>query len=109
MVRVIRSLSSREREGLALLSTHGVADTASTLLAASVVGHGAEGNPLVATLLADGYGFAAGVMLAVVGAVAVAYPTVAEWADLPAWFAWLLAVIGALVAATNLLVVGVAL
>lgn len=97
-----------ERGGLGIFASHGVADAGTTALAATVVGRGAEANPLLQPLLAEGIGFAAGVMLLVVGLIAVSYPRLATWADFPAWFAPLLTLVGALVAIGNVAVVMVA-
>ncbi len=103
--RVLRSLPTVEQQGLALFATHGVADAATTVLAAATLGPGAEGNPLVRAALEEGFGFAAGIMLAVVGGVAIAYPAVAEICDFPDWFGWVLVAVGVLVSLGNLGVV----
>lgn len=100
-----RPSPSQERAGLGILATHGFADATTTAAAAAVVGPHAEGNPLIAALLAEGIGFAVGTMLLVVGLVAVAYPWVAAWAGLPRWFATALIVVGVLVALGNIAVV----
>lgn len=95
----------REVEAGALFASHGVADGLTTVLAAREVGLGAEANPLMAALLAEGYGVALGVMLAVVGSVAVAWPHLASRYELPSWFAWVLVTLGVLVALGNVAVI----
>jgi hypothetical protein len=99
------SLSDREREASALLLSHGVLDGVSTVLAVATVDAARESNPILRPLLAEGVGFAFGAILLVVGAIAVAWPTIAERYDLPAWFPWTLSAIGALIAIGNLVVV----
>ncbi len=93
-----------EEQGLALFATHGLADASSTLFATAAVGTELEANPVMAALLQQGWGFAAGTMLLVTGLVAVAYPTVARLEAIPHWFGPTLAVIGVLVASINLAV-----
>lgn len=101
----LRSLPAEEQQGLALFLSHGVADAATTLLAAGQLGPSVEANPLIRAALEQGYGFAAGIMLLVVGAVAIAYPTVAEIAELPDWYGWGMVAVGVVVAIGNLGVV----
>ena len=102
----LRTLPTEEKQGLAIWASHGVADAGSTLIAAAALGAGAEKNPLMSALLAEGYGFAAGVMLAVVGAISVSYPTLAKRAEIPTWFGWGISAVGFLLALLNLLKVG---
>lgn len=94
-----------EIEGLGIFITHGVADGLTTAAATNSVGASSEANPLVRWLLFQGVGFAVGVMLLVVGLIAVAYPRVAALADVPRWFAPVLIGSGLLVAAGNIAVV----
>lgn len=101
----LRSLRTEEQQGLALFLTHGVADAATTVLAASAVGSGVEGNPIMRAALEQGYVVAAGLMLAVVGAVALTYPTLVEIGEIPDWFGWALVAVGVIVAIGNLGVV----
>ena len=105
-LEAIRALPSGERQGLALFATHGLGDGASTLLATAAFGAAGEANPIMASLLADGWGFAIGVKLALVGAVAIAYPRLSRLEGVPGWVGWPLAVFGAIVALLNLLLVG---
>ena len=101
----LRSLPTEEQQGIALFLSHGVADAATTVLAAADLGPVVEANPLIRVALEQGFGFAAGVMLLVVGGIAIAYPTVAELAEFPDWFGWALAAVGVLVSLGNLGVV----
>jgi len=97
----LSSLRTTEKQGLALFATHGIGDATTTVLAAATFGPATEANPFIRTALEQGYGFAAGIMLAVVGAVAVMYPTLAEIGDFPEWFGWALVALGGLVTAGN--------
>jgi len=101
----LRSLPTEEQQGLALFATHGVGDAATTVLAAANLGADAEANPLIRAVLDHGFGFAAGVMLLVVGGVALAYPTVAEVAEFLYWYGWAMVAVGVLVSLGNLGVV----
>jgi len=100
-------MQPEEQHGLAIFATHGLADTTTTLFATAAAGAGLEANPIIAQLLQQGWGFAAGTMLLVAGLVAVAYPSVARYAEFPGWFGPALAAVGLLVAITNV-AVGVA-
>lgn len=95
----------REIEGVGIFLTHGIADGVTSAIAARSVGISAEVNPLVRWLLLQGVGFAVGVMLLIVGAMAVAYPRLAQWANIPRWFAPVLIGFGLLVAIGNVAVV----
>lgn len=107
-VDAVRSLPTEEKQGLALFATHGVADAATTVVAAHVLTISHEGNPLLVPLLAQGYGFAAAAMLLVVGAISLTYPTLAKAAEFPPWFGYGLSAVGLALAALNLVeVVGV--
>lgn len=106
MIGTLRALPSGERQGLAIYATHGLADTASTLLATAAFGASAEHNPIMARLLAEGWGFAIGVKLAAVGLVAIAYPHLADLENFPGWVGWPLAAAGLLVALLNVAFVG---
>ena len=97
-------MTPEEEQGLALFATHGLADGSSTIFATAAVGAGVEANPLMAHLLQQGWGFAAGAMLLVTGAIAVTYPSIAQYADLPRWFGIGLAIVGLLVAIINVVV-----
>jgi len=101
----LRSLRTEEQQGLALFLSHGIADAATTVLAAAELGPSVEANPLIRAALEHGFGFAAGIMLLVVGAVAVAYPTVAEIAEFPDWYGWAMVAVGVIVSIGNLGVV----
>jgi len=100
----IDHLTSEEQQGLALFTTHGIADSASTLYATSALGVAGEANPIVAHLLQQGWGWAAGTMLLVTGLVAAVYPSIAELDAIPHWFGPALAVTGLLIATMNVLV-----
>ena len=102
---VLRSLPTEEQQGIALFLSHGVADAGTTVLASAALGPGAEGNPIMRAALEHGFGFAAGIMLAVVGAIAVTYPTLARVGGFPDWFGWGLVVVGLVVSLGNLWVV----
>jgi hypothetical protein len=93
-----------EDQGLAIFATHGLADASSTVFASATAGPGLEANPLMADLLQQGWGFAAGSMLLVSGLVAVTYPSVARLEVVPNWFGLALAVVGLLVAIANVAV-----
>ncbi|MFW5968838.1 MAG: DUF5658 family protein [Persicimonas sp.] len=97
-------MSPEEQQGLAIFATHGVADSASTIYGAATVGIGAEANPIMATLLQQGWGFAAGTMLLVTGLVAVVYPSLARAGDIPHWFGYGLAAVGLVIAVINVVV-----
>jgi len=101
----LRSLPTEEQQGLALFATHGVGDAATTVLAAANLGADAEANPLIRAALEHGFGFATGTMLLVVGGVALAYPTVAEIAEIPDWYGWAMVAVGVVVSLGNLGVV----
>jgi len=101
----LRSLSTEEQQGIALFLSHGVGDAATTVLAAADLGPSVEANPFMRAALEQGYGFAAGVMLLVVGGIALVYPTVSEIAGIPDWFGWALVAVGVLVSLGNIGVV----
>jgi len=103
--QMLRSLSTEEQQGIALFLSHGVGDAATTVLAAADLGPGVEANPFMRAALEQGYGFAAGVMLLVVGGIALVYPTVSEIAGIPDWFGWALVAVGVLVSLGNIGVV----
>ena len=98
---------TRDRSGevAAIFTSHGVLDTATTILAARVVGPDAEANPIVRELLAVGELPAAVAMLAIVGLCCGAWPSAADAVDAPAWVGFGIAVVGSAVAAVNLVVV----
>lgn len=96
---------SRTREAGAIFGTHGLADAATTALATATVGHRAEGNPIVRSLLEAGLGWAIGSMLLVSGLAAVAWPVAADAAGAPRWIGYAVAAVGAIVALGNLAVV----
>lgn len=98
------SMLPEEEQGLALFATHGLADASSTIFAATAAGAGLEANPIMASLLQAGWGFAVGTMLLVTGLVAVAYPSIARLDAIPTWFGPALAVVGLLVAIINVAV-----
>ena len=104
-VEALRSLPTEEQQGIALFLSHGVADAGTTVLASATLGTSAEGNPIMRAALEQGLGFAAGAMLAVVGAIAVTYPTLAEIGKIPDWFGWALVAVGVVVSLGNLGVV----
>lgn len=60
---MVRRNVSPKTEAAALFLTHGVADGLSTVIAAGVVGHGSEANPLMRQLLASHWLLALGVMM----------------------------------------------
>lgn len=60
---MLRQNVSPRAEASALFLSHGVADGLSTVIAAGVVGHGPEANPLMRQLLASHWALALGVML----------------------------------------------
>jgi len=98
------NLSHGEFQGLAIFSTHGVADSASTLFATHALDASAEANPFIAQLLQQGWGWAAGTMLLVAGLVAIVYPSIADLDTIPKWFGTTLAAIGLLIAIVNVIV-----
>jgi len=97
-------LTHEEQQGLALFATHGLADTTTTLYATSALGVAGEANPLIAHLLQQGWGWAAGTMLLITGLVAIVYPSIAKLDAIPHWFGPLTATIGLVVAIINVLV-----
>jgi len=99
------SLPTEEQQGIALFLSHGVGDAATTVLAAADLGAGVEANPFMRAALEQGFGFAAGVMLLVVGGIALVYPTVSEISGIPDWFGWALVAVGVLVSLGNIGVV----
>ena len=99
------AVNRHEHDGLGILLTHGVADASTTLVAYRAVGLSGEANPIVRELLDVGALFAFGLILFVVGSVAIVYPSVAERAEFPSWFGPGLIAVGGLVALLNVLVV----
>jgi len=97
-------LTHEEQQGLALFATHGLADSASTIYATSVIGVAGEANPIVAQLLEQGWGWAAGTMLLITGLIAVVYPSIAKLDGIPQWFGSVVVGIGLVVAITNIVV-----
>lgn len=92
----------RELEAVAIFGSHGIADGATTALAALVIGTAAEANPLVRSLLEVGVGLAVGSMLLLAGLAALAWPTAAEAVGAPRWVAPAIAAVGLVVAIGNL-------
>lgn len=95
-------MSPRELEGLAIFATHGLLDAATTAIAALAHGVAAEQNPLIRLALEEGVGYAIGIIIGIVGLVAIAYPSVARRYDFPLWFPLLLVVVGVGVAFGNI-------
>lgn len=99
------AFSRRELEAAALFGSHGLADASTTAVAALAIGSVGEFNPLMRTLLEAGVGWAVGSMLLVAGLVAVAWPSLADRADIPNWFPIALSVVGLVIAVGNLVAV----
>ena len=98
---------SRDRRGevAAIFTSHGILDVTTTILAARAVGPDVEANPIVCELLAMGELHAAVAMLVVVGLCCGAWPVAADALEAPEWVGFGIAMIGAVVAAVNLVVV----
>ncbi|GAA0555965.1 hypothetical protein ABNG02_13285 [Halorubrum ejinorense] len=96
---------SRAGETVAIFTSHGVLDAATTVLASRAIGVEAEANPIVRELLAMGELPAAVAMLAAVGLCCGAWPVAADALKTPEWVGLGVATIGAAVAAVNLVVV----
>lgn len=89
----------------AIFTTHGALDAATTIGAARVAGIDAEANPVVRGLLEIGELPTALVMLAAVIVCCVLWPTAADALDVSPWVGFGVALIGAVVAAVNLVVI----
>lgn len=103
-----RPFSRYEVEGAGIFLTHGVVDGLTTAAAARTLGASGEANPVVQWLLAQGVGFAVLVMVLVAGAVGLAYPWLAAYAEFPRWFGPLLIAVGAVAGVGNLVAVALA-
>ena len=106
--RFAPTFQQEHQHGLAIFATHGLADATTTLLATTTITSGAgEGNPIMAELLHTDAALATAVMLGVVAAVSILYPTLARIGEFPSWVGPTLATVGLLVAINNIAVVGV--
>ena len=97
--------SDRRGEAAAIFTTHGALDTVTTIGAARVAGVEAEANPIVRGLLELGELPTALIMLAAVTVCCLAWPTAADALDVSPWVGFGVALIGAVVAAVNLVVI----
>jgi len=95
----------RRGEAVAIFTSHGVLDAATTVLAARTVGVETEANPVVRELLAAGEIATILGICACVAVAAAAWPVAADAVDAPGWVGLGIATIGAAVAAVNLVVV----
>jgi hypothetical protein len=95
----------RRRVALGLFLSHGVLDALTTAAAALTVGAHVEANPLLTALMRQHVAPALGLMVLVTGAVALAWPRLAQWAEFPRWFGPSLVAVGLLVSLGNLAVV----
>lgn len=103
MLRRLRRASlDRKLEAAAIWTSHGLADASTTALAYFLVGGSGEANPVVAALLAVHVGVAAAVILGVTAVVTLVYVVAADVFEVPSSYAFIVSLVGVLVAVGNL-------